>query len=238
MRKNFIIVCTMFFIVIMNITTNLKGEVMKLDAKQKAIVPIGAFTAQGNQKNLKMALNEALDAGLTVNAIKEILVQMYAYTGFPHSLNAIDTFMTVMDERHKKGIKDDIGKEASPLPNDKSSFELGTEIQTKLSGAPVSGPIFTFTPAMDAFLKAHLFGDIFGRDNLDYTSREIATIAALASMEGVNPQLLAHYRIGMNAGLTQDQLADLMGVLELKVGQKEAENANQVLHQFLHSRAQ
>jgi hypothetical protein len=37
-------------------------------------------------------------------------------------------------------------------------------------------------------LKGHLAGDIFGRDNLDFQSREFVTISALASMDGVNPQ--------------------------------------------------
>jgi 4-carboxymuconolactone decarboxylase len=56
-------------------------------------------------------------------------------------------------------------------------------------GAPVSGPRFEFAPAIDAFLQDHLFGDIFGRDKLNFRDREIATIAALVSMEGVEPQL-------------------------------------------------
>jgi hypothetical protein len=30
-------------------------------------------------------------------------------------------------------------------------------------------------------------GDIFGRDNLDFQSREIATIAALANLDGFTP---------------------------------------------------
>ena len=42
----------------------------------------------------------------TVNEIKEILVQMYAYAGFPRSLNGIHTFMAVMDERQVEGIKE------------------------------------------------------------------------------------------------------------------------------------
>jgi hypothetical protein len=67
---------------------------------------------------LRPALHEGLEAGLTVNEIKEILVQMYAYAGFPRSLNGITAFMAVMDERHAKGIKDEMGKEASPLPAD------------------------------------------------------------------------------------------------------------------------
>ncbi len=155
-----------------------------LSARQKGIVPIAAFTASGDLEKLKTALNEGLDAGLTVNEIKEILVQLYAYAGFPRSLNGISTFMAVMDERQKKGIKDEMGREASPLPANKSSIELGTEIQTRLVGRPVTGAIYTFAPAIDQFLKGHLFGDIFGRDNLDFQSREIATISALANMTG------------------------------------------------------
>jgi alkylhydroperoxidase/carboxymuconolactone decarboxylase family protein YurZ len=60
-----------------------------LNEKQQKIVAISAFTAKGDLNNLNIALNEGLDAGLTVSEIKEILVQMYAYAGFPRSLNAL-----------------------------------------------------------------------------------------------------------------------------------------------------
>ena len=77
-----------------------------LSAKQQGIITIAAFTASGDMEKLKTALNEGLDAGLTVNEIKEILVQLYAYAGFPRSLNGLSAFMGVMEERGKKGIKD------------------------------------------------------------------------------------------------------------------------------------
>ncbi len=208
-----------------------------LNAKQEKIVTIAAFTAKGDLDKLKAALNEGLDAGLTVNEIKEVLVQMYAYTGFPRSLNGIGTFMSVTEERQKKGIKDVPGREASPLPPNKSRLELGTEIQTSLIGSPAGGAIYTFAPAIDAFLKEHLFGDIFRRDNLDFQSREIATISALASMEGVNSQLQAHFNIGFNTGLTEAQMKSLISVLAAKVGKKEADNANEILSKVLSSRA-
>src|SRR5208283_5153733 len=191
----------------------------------------------GNLQKLKTALNEGLDASLTINEIKEVLVQMYAYTGFPRSLNGIGTFMSVMEERQKKGIRDEPGREPSPLPANKSRLELGTEIQTKLIGSPASGAICTFAPAIDAFLKEHLFGDIFGRDNLDFQSREIATISALASMEGVNSQLQAHFNLGFNTGLTEAQMKNLISVLDSKVGKKEADNAYEILGKVLSNRA-
>lgn len=217
---------------------NMKNEKQVLNAKQENIVTIAAFTAKGDLPQLKNALNEGLDAGLTVNGIKEVLVQMYAYTGFPRSLNGISTFMNVLEERKAKGIKDENGKEPSPLPTDKSSIDLGTEIQTKLAGGkPVSGAIYTFAPAIDEFLKGHLFGDIFGRDNLDFQSRELATISALASMEGVNPQLQAHFNIGFNTGLTEAQMRSMVSILETRVGKKEADNANEVLGKVITGRA-
>jgi 4-carboxymuconolactone decarboxylase len=212
-------------------------KVEGLSARQKGIVPIAAFTASGDMEMLNTALNEGLDAGLTVNEIKEVLVQMYAYAGFPRSLNGIAAFMGVLEERGKKGIKDVPGKEPGPMPANKSSIELGTEIQTRLVGRPVTGAIYAFAPAIDQFLKGHLFGDIFGRDNLDFQSREIATIAALANMKGVNSQLQSHFNVGLNVGLTEQQMRSLISVLQAKVGKNEAENANDILGKVLSSRA-
>jgi 4-carboxymuconolactone decarboxylase len=226
--------------VIFSIAAVSEAQTMKnegLTARQKGIVTIAAFTASGDLQKLKTALNEGLDAGLTVNEIKEILIQMYAYAGFPRSLNGIDTFMGVLEERGKKGIKDEPGKEPGPMPANKSSIELGTENQTRLAGRPVTGAIYTFAPAIDQFLKGHLFGDIFGRDNLDFQSREIATISALANMKGVNSQLQGHFNIGLNVGLTEAQMRSLIAVLEAKVGKNEAENANEILSKVLGSRA-
>jgi len=213
-----------------------KEEIQSLNLEQQQIVTIAAFTASGDLSELEKALNKGLDAGLTINEIKEILVQMYAYSGFPRSLNGINTFMSVIDERETKGIKDEVGKEASPLPSDKSSIELGTEIQTSLIGSPATGRYITFAPAVDQFLKGHLFGDIFGRDNLDFQSREIATIAALASMEGLNSQLESHFHIGFNTGLTEEQMRGIVAVLESEVGKIEAKNAKEVLDKVISSR--
>lgn len=232
-------IMTSVLVALFSIATFSEAQTMTnqgLNARQEKIITIAAFTANGDLQKLTTALNEGLDAGLTINEIKEILVQMYAYTGFPRSLNGINTFMGVLEEREKKGIKDVPGKEPSAIPANKSSIELGTEIQTRLVGKPVTGPIYTFAPAIDQFLKGHLFGDIFGRDNLDYQSREIATISALASMEGVNPQLQAHFNVGLNTGLTEPQMRSLISVLKDKVGKKEANNANEILGKALSDR--
>ncbi len=214
-------------------------NIQTLNSKQQSIVSISAFTANGDLEKLKTGLNEGLEAGLTVNEIKEILVQMYAYTGFPRSLNGINTFMAVMDERQKKGIKDEMGKDASPLPANMNKDEYGARVRAKLAGSDVIPPpsgYQLFAPIIDTFLKEHLFADIFARDILDYQGRELATISALASMTGTAGQLRFHLGAAMNTGLTETQMKDFISVLKVKVGKTEAEGANQVLTAVLQSR--
>lgn len=185
-----------------------------LSAKQQAIAPIGAFMATGNMPDLNAALNQALEAHLTVSEIKEILVQLYAYAGFPRSLNALGELMKVLEARKQRGIDDAPGRESSrSVPTGDALLVAGAANQTRLSGVPVKGPLFDFAPAIDEFLKTHLFGDIFERDNLDWQSRELATVGALSAMTGVESQLQSHIRISMNVGLTASQLSQVARVL-------------------------
>lgn len=202
-----------------------------LSNKQRAIVPIAAFAASGHIPALKTALHDGLEAGLTVNEIKELLVQLYAYAGFPRSLNALGAFQEVLGEREAKGVRDEPGKEAGPVPAEKTSLERGTEVQTTLAGAPVKGGLMDFAPAIDEFLKAHLFGDIFVRDNLDWQSREIATVSALANMDGVESQLRSHCRISRNIGLTAEQMKALAGVLRTKVDDSAGKKVDVILEE-------
>ncbi len=193
---------------------NLKADAqMTLTQKDRSIVSISACTARGDMVNLKAALTAGLDAGLTVNEIKEVLTQLYAYCGFPRSLNALSEFMSLIRERETRGVHDTPGALPSPLPRG-NVLELGTENQTRLCGMRVKGSVFEFAPAIDEYLKAHLFGDIFSRDNLDWKTREIATIAALAAMRGTESQLAAHIGIGKHNGVTDAQVSEILETVQ------------------------
>ena len=192
-----------------------------LSNKQRAIAPIAAATATGDMPKLNATLNAGLDAGLSVSDAKEILVQLYAYTGFPRSLNALGELMKVVESRKQRGINDAPGNEPGPVPIGADLRSLGTANQTKLSGGPVKGPLFDFAPAIDEYLKTHLFGNIFARDNFDWQSRELATVGALAALSGAESQLRSHIRISMNVGLTASQLLGVADALA-QAGQGEA----------------
>lgn len=192
-----------------------------LSEGQRAIAPIAAATAVGDMPRLHQALNRGLDAGLTLSETKEILVQMHAYAGFPRSLNALGELMKVVAARKQRGVQDAPGREPGPVPTGHALLALGTANQTKLAGAPVSGPLFEFSPAIDGYLKSHLFGALFARDNLDWRSRELATVGALSAMTGVDSQLQSHVAFSMNVGLTATQLQEAADALAA-MGQADA----------------
>ena len=205
-----------------------------LSARQQAIPLIAASMATSQMDKLNAALNQGLDAGLTINETKEILVQLYAYTGFPRSLNALNELMKVVEARQQHGIKDAEGEEpSSPIPVGDELRRVGTANQTKISGAPVQGPLFDFAPVINQFLQTHLFGDIFARDNLDWQSRELATVGALAATPGVEAQLLSHTRASIRVGLTAAQLRQLAQVLREHGESDAATRAEKALQQAL-----
>ncbi|MEG1210878.1 MAG: carboxymuconolactone decarboxylase family protein [Leclercia sp.] len=208
-----------------------------LTARQQAIPLIAASMASSQMAKLNAVLNQGLDAGLTLNEAKEILVQLYAYAGFPRSLNALNELMKVVDARKQRGIQDVEGKApTAPVPTGDELRRVGTANQTAISGAPVQGPLFDFAPVINQFLQTHLFGDIFARDNLDWQSRELATVGALAATPGVESQLLSHTRASLRVGLTAAQLRQLAAVLREHDDSDAAGRVEQALQQALASK--
>ena len=201
-----------------------------LTPRRQGLAVIAALEARGDQAGLETALAEALEGGLTVSEAKEALSQLYAYTGFPRSLNALGTLNKVLEKRRAAGIQDNPGKDADPLPADYDALKQGTAVQTQLTGQPFN---YAFVPATDYYLKAHLFGDIFARNNLSFADREIVTVCAISALPGCEPQLLAHVSGARNMGVTDAELRALPFLLESKVGTAEAERLRGALASVL-----
>lgn len=203
-----------------------KGE--SLSAKERHIAGIAAFTASGNMDRLGETINSGLDSCLSINEIKEIMVQMYAYCGFPRSLNALNLLMNTVEERNAAGKHDTVGAEASPVDTIADMSAHGEEIRTALVGRPVTGKVYEFCPVIDDFLRSHLFGDIFARDNISYQYRELATASALAAMN-LEAQLRSHLGICRNLGYSEGQLRDLAGVISRNIGVENGETVSRVI---------
>lgn len=212
-----------------------------LSKKQEKIVIISSFTARGELEKLKPELIAGLEAGLTVNEIKEVLVHLYAYSGFPRSLRGLQTFMSVLDERKAAGITDNWGHEASPVTDTRDKYERGKEILSELQGiTPPEGRETSgyagFSPEIETFLKEHLFADIFERDVLTYAQREMVTVSVLMGLGGVEPMLNSHMNLSLNVGITPAQLQQIINIIEINVSKENAEAAKVVLHELLQTK--
>ena len=183
MKKRLLFLLSMFVMAFIGgaVGAAAPAEDKALSARQESIVVISAFAAQGDLVNLKTALAEGLDNKvLTVNEEKELLTQLYAYAGFPRSLNALGTLMTLLNERKAAGIADAIGPDADPVDPNRDRYAIGDTIQTELVGQPVAGPLFDFAPTISQFLKEHLFCDVTGMHN-GITGDQLKAMAELLS---------------------------------------------------------
>ena len=213
-----------------------RADSSALSPQQRQLVAVAAVTAKGDLTALKPQLNAALDAGLTINQLKEAIVHLYAYCGFPRSIRGLQTLMAVLDERKAKGLTDQRGPEASPILDERSKYDRGKEVLGKLTGAPQDGPkagYAAFSPEIEVFLKEHLFADLFERDVLTYPERELVTIAVLSSIGGVEPMLTSHLKICLNIGMTPAQLRDFVPAIRSAIGPDAATATQTVVEEVL-----
>ena len=182
-------------------------EAQTLTERQKGLAACACLMAQGDLNRLEPAVKTALDNGVTINELKEAFSQLYAYTGFPRSLNALGVLSKVLqDNPDAKWQEGKAWTQPAEWDDARKAYELGVKNQTRLSGRPFN---YDFCPQDDHYLKAHLFGDIFAGDLLSPADREIVTVAALSGLEGVEPQLAAHKRGAVNMGNSQETVDSL-----------------------------
>ena len=173
-----------------------------------------AWAAKGDLQHLATAIPQALDHGITINELKDAFAQLYAYAGFPRSLNALGVLEKILNAQM---INDQMvnGKWSWGKPflrpavwdDAAEALRTGTAMQTRDEGGTPWD--YTFCPQADYYMKSHLFGDIYASDQLTPAVRELVTVAALSAMDGVTPQFEGHKECAVFMGNTPEQVAEL-----------------------------
>ncbi|AOW19655.1 carboxymuconolactone decarboxylase family protein [Urechidicola croceus] len=206
-----------------------------LNSKDQSIITIASLTAKGDLENLKRALVQGLENELTINEIKEVLIHLYAYSGFPRSIRGLQTFIAVLEERKAQGISDIVGRKASVINSNEDKYERGKSnleelIQSKLKSEK---PKYQqFSPEIDTFLKEHLFSDIFDRDVLTYKQRELVTVSVLITLGDLEPMLRSHMNICFIQGITSNQLEELIKNVKPNTKNKHIKSAKEILKEL------
>ena len=182
-------------------------EATLLSRRMLLLCACAALEARGDLQRLDTAIREALDGGVSVNKMKDAFAGLYAYTGFPRSLNALNTLENVLSLRKSAGIIDDEGQPfCRPAVWDDATLSLqqGTEMQTRDEGGTPWN--YSFCPQADYYMKSHLFGDIFASNQFTPAERELLTVSALSAMDGVTPQFEGHKECAVFMGNTKEQV--------------------------------
>lgn len=210
-----------------------------INLKSKEIAVVAALTAMGNaQPQLKVHINGALNTGSSINEIKEVILQMSIYSGFPNCINGMNALKEVLNERHAKGFTDKIGSPATEI-KETNRLKIGEEELSKLDSLQVNKLKETYNNFSPELVKLALefgYGDIYSRDNLSKQHRQIATIAALTAMGNAQVQLKFHINAGMNIGLTKENIEDIMLLMTIYSGFPSAINGINCLKEVVNER--
>ncbi|PYG88213.1 4-carboxymuconolactone decarboxylase [Ruminiclostridium sufflavum DSM 19573] len=184
-----------------------------LDLKSREIAAVAALTALGNaQPQLRLHMNGALNVGCTINEIKEIILQMSAFSGFPSCINAVNLLIAVLDERKSEGIEDDIGTEPTNEILPETRYEIGSRVLSELDGRQVELLEKFYGDFSPELVELIVCGqaDITARNNIDKRYRELASISAMTALGTAQSQLKTHINMALNIGVTSAQLKELM----------------------------
>ena len=100
-------------------------------------------------------------------------------------------------------------------------FTIGQEMLQRVDGKggdAVVNSLKDIAPDFARYLIEFPFGDIYARPGLDLRSREIATIAALTALGNAAPQLKVHIAAGLNVGLTQEEMTEVIMQMAVYAG--------------------
>ncbi|ENP2076503.1 carboxymuconolactone decarboxylase family protein [Klebsiella michiganensis] len=100
-------------------------------------------------------------------------------------------------------------------------YTIGREMLQRVDGKggdAVVNSLKDIAPDFARYLIGFPFGDIYARPGLDLRSREIATIAALTALGNAAPQLKVHIAAGLNVGLTQEEITEVIMQMAVYAG--------------------
>ena len=200
-----------------------------LDNRTRELAVVAALTAMGTAApQLKVHTHAALHVGCTPEEIREVIIQMCGYAGFPATLNAMKTLVEVLQET------------GQALPTDslhagsEGRYERGKNLLAMI--APEQERILKETydpinPDIAEYVIAFGYGDIYARGLLSLRDRQVATIAALAAKGTAPSQLRFHIGGGFRAGLSEAEIVEIMLLISIYAGFPAALNGILATHE-------
>lgn len=206
-----------------NFVSNDVNSINTLDIKTKYLAMLSVLIGSQSVELYKYKLTEALENGVTVVEVKEVVYQSVAYMGYGRAYPFIVATDDVLQQR---GI-DILPQQQTTADNTTRSIE-GEKAQIAIFGPSMKG--FAQSGDLDTrhinrWLTENCFGDYYTRKGLDFAERELVTFCLLYAQGGAEPQLMSHIKANINVGNGKDVLIAVVSQCLPYIGYPRSLNA-------------
>lgn len=129
------------------------------------------------------------------------------------------------DRRFDPTMEVQMSDEAKRDDRYRRGLELLTRTQGEKTARRIEQSLRTVSESFADYSIASTYGEVFVRDRLELKSRQLVTIAILATLGGCEAQLRLHVRAGLNLGLTGDEIIETIVQVAAYAGAPRASNA-------------
>lgn len=194
-----------------------------LSLKSREFATLAMTTALGNQINsVQHHVEGALRAGATETEVKELLLQMTVYAGYPKALAAVTATQQIFADLKQRGMP-----AASPQPDlesrrqaesNEARYRRGLDALNQISKASGEAVVKSFeyiAPDLGRYILEFSYGDVFSRPNLDLKTRELATVSALTGLNTTASELplKVHVNGALNVGANRQEIIEVIRVV-------------------------
>jgi 4-carboxymuconolactone decarboxylase len=103
-----------------------------------------------------------------------------------------------------------------------AGWELLAVLQDQAQAEATFEPLEQVAPGFPDWIVTSLFGGTYQRDGLSLRDRQIANLAALTALGGVEPQLSGHVRTSLRVGMSRQEITEVFVHLAPYVGVPKA----------------
>jgi alkylhydroperoxidase/carboxymuconolactone decarboxylase family protein YurZ len=180
--------------------------------RMSLLAPVAALAATGREPALAEALRNARRGHMSVRALRETLLQVYLFAGFPRCVNALD----LMDET--LGPLPPVRPEVLPTGARRRPHlqERGLALFRRVYGSSTPVVLERIGRRHSEFKEWILedaYGKVLGRGGLTPADRECLAVALLATLD-LPRQQVAHVRGALRCGAKAEDVEATIAALE------------------------
>jgi 4-carboxymuconolactone decarboxylase len=200
-----------------------------LDLRLRMLVTLSVLSCLQRLPQLRTYLNSALNLGLEVVEVREVLIQSSVFAGFPATVNSLELLGEILEAR---GLE--VARTGMAEADLESLDRLGSQLQQRLfgdlaPGTPIPESLGDAAHTLATLERRFVFGELLRRPGLPLADRAACALAS-AVAAALPDQQRAWARGCDRVGLTSDAVEEIVLHAAYYVGFPQATAAIRVVH--------